>query len=104
MLQTIYILVFTALAVLAIANLVRSLMTFAGDSQRTPSTWTQSKQASRPRQVPHPELLDDSGNVVKEPLMVMRSITVEDVRSQLDDLYKSSPGGSNPDANEEQEH
>ena len=42
----------------------------------------------------HPELLDEYGNIVNEPLLVMRSLTVQDAREQLDALYKSSPGGS----------
>jgi len=42
--------------------------------------------------VPHPELLDDSGNIVNEPFLVMRSINVEDAREQLDALYKASSG------------
>jgi hypothetical protein len=53
---------------------------------------------SRP---PHPEFLDDQGNLIEEPLLVMKSMTVEDAREQLDALYRSSPGGesnnSSPD-------
>jgi hypothetical protein len=40
----------------------------------------------------HPELLDDTGNLINEPLLVMRSLSVQDARNQLDNLYKSSPG------------
>jgi hypothetical protein len=42
--------------------------------------------------VPHPELLDDKGNPINEPLLVMRSMTVEDAREQLDAIFNSSPG------------
>ncbi|MEM8605153.1 MAG: DUF2973 domain-containing protein [Cyanobacteria bacterium P01_H01_bin.121] len=103
MLQIIYILVFTALAILAIANLMRSLLTFAGESQRGPAMWSQPNRSPQAAPAPHPELLDDAGNMVKEPLMVMRSITMEDVRSQLDSLYNASPGGSSLDSSEEKE-
>jgi hypothetical protein len=41
--------------------------------------------------IPHPELLDNSGNLIKEPLLVMRSINVDDAREQLDALYEASP-------------
>jgi hypothetical protein len=44
--------------------------------------------------VPHPELLDDTGKPINEPLLVMRSMTVEDAREKLDAIYKSSPGNS----------
>jgi hypothetical protein len=32
------------------------------------------------------------GNPINEPLLVMRSMTVEDAREQLDAIFKSSPG------------
>ena len=44
------------------------------------------------RGVPHPELLDETGNVIEEPLLVMRSVSVQEAREQLDDLYNSEPG------------
>ena len=37
--------------------------------------------------VPHPELLDQDGQVIREPLLVMRSISMKDAREQLDALY-----------------
>ncbi|CDN09792.1 hypothetical protein RintRC_1303 [Richelia intracellularis] len=40
--------------------------------------------------MPHPELLDDSGNLIKEPLLVMRSVNVEDARQHLDSIYNNS--------------
>jgi hypothetical protein len=47
-----------------------------------------------PQRVSHPELLDEAGDMVREPYLVMRSITVDDARKQLDALYNSSPGAS----------
>jgi hypothetical protein len=44
------------------------------------------------RKTLHPELLDETGNLINEPLLVMRSLSVQDARNQLDNLYKSSPG------------
>jgi hypothetical protein len=42
----------------------------------------------------HPELLDDAGQPINEPLLVIRSVTVEDARQQLDAIYNSSPGAA----------
>lgn len=98
MLHLLYILAFTILAFLAVGNLIRSLVTVGMESQRTPP-FRGNYNASSPRlqAVPHPELLDDYGNVVNEPLLVMRSLSVQDAREQLDALYKSPP--SNKDDN-----
>lgn len=94
-LHFIYIIAFTVLAVLAIANLFRNLMTLGIESQRSYSPGNAPMYGrSQLKTVPHPELLDEFGNVVNEPLLVMRSITVEDAREQLDALYEASPGGS----------
>jgi len=35
--------------------------------------------------------LDNAGKIIREPLLVMRSINVEDARQQLDAIYESSP-------------
>ncbi|MBI4783210.1 MAG: DUF2973 domain-containing protein [Oscillatoriophycideae cyanobacterium NC_groundwater_1537_Pr4_S-0.65um_50_18] len=103
MLHLIYILAFTILAFLAVGNLIRNLVTLGMESQRpqgtkgsfTPSSGGQPVvRQSRVRSVPHPELLDDHGNVVDEPFLVMRSMTVEDARERLDALYNASPGHS----------
>jgi len=101
MLQLVYILAFTILAFLAVGNLIRNLMMLGIESQRsygsqngvTPGT-SNSPYARHRRLVAHPELLDESGNLVNEPFLVMRSITVEDAREQLDAIYKASPGGT----------
>jgi hypothetical protein len=42
------------------------------------------------RPMPHPELLDQDGQVIREPLLVMRSISVKDAREQLDALYNGT--------------
>jgi hypothetical protein len=93
MLHLLYILAFTTLAFLAVGNLIRSLLTLGLESQRSYSaTPPANRYRSQLQAVPHPEFLDDSGNIVNEPLLVMRSMTVEDAREQLDALYNSSPG------------
>ncbi|WP_071455890.1 DUF2973 domain-containing protein [Gloeomargarita lithophora] len=76
MLHLLYVVLFTVLAVLALGNLLRSLMRLSLESQYP-----------RHRAVPHPELLDEAGNPVNEPLMVMRSVNLEEARQQLDKLY-----------------
>ncbi len=98
LLHLLYIIAFTTLAVIAVANLIRNLVTLGIDSQRfyPPSRGNGNSAFNTSRQpVPHPEFLDDSGNVINEPLLVMRSMTVEDARERLDALYESSPGTSN---------
>lgn len=108
MLHLIYLVAFTVLAVFAISNMIRSLVTLSADSQRSygggrGQGWGRSpgmSNNSRYAGVPHPELLDATGNPVNEPLLVMRSMTVEDAREQLDALYNSSPG-NNTGAQEE---
>ncbi|MBD2462657.1 DUF2973 domain-containing protein [Oscillatoria sp. FACHB-1407] len=102
MLHLIYILVFTILAFLAVGNLIRNLMTLGIESQRSYGPQGRFTGGNNPYSrsrvaVPHPELLDDAGNVVDEPFLVMRSITVEDAREQLDAIYKASPGGETHD-------
>lgn len=100
MLQLLYILAFTILALIAVSNLVRNLVMFSVDRERSYSMTRSpmSNQAlglyfsSSSQSVPHPELLDAEGNLIRDPLLVMRSINVEDAREQLDALYESSPG------------
>ena len=96
MLHLLYILAFTVLAFIAVGNLIRNLIMFSFDRERTYSA-NQSSQggfgyyAGRKQYVSHPELLDSAGNMIKEPLLVMRSINIEDAREHLDALYESSP-------------
>jgi Protein of unknown function (DUF2973) len=92
MLQLLYIIAFVVLAVLAIGNLIRSLISLGIESQRSYAPRSRSESyRDREGLPPHPELLDEEGHMIDEPLLVMRSITVEDAREQLDALYKQSP-------------
>ena len=100
MLHLLYILAFTTLALIAVSNLIRNLLMFSVERDRTYPAG-RSPMANRgnfpdlsssPQSVPHPELLDPAGNLIKDPLLVMRSLSVEDARTQLDALYDSSPG------------
>lgn len=103
MLHLIYLVVFTILALLAISNLLRSLVTLSIDSQRPPTSsgrYSQSQSLMGKSVPPHPELLDTYGNPINEPLLIMRSMSVEDAREQLDALYHSSPS-HNTDTPEE---
>jgi Protein of unknown function (DUF2973) len=88
MLHLLYILAFTIIAFLAISNLIRSLMSISYDYQ-----YSATPRRAKP-QVPHPEFLDNAGNVIEEPLLVMKSIGVEDARQKLESLYKNPPEGS----------
>ncbi|MEA5502249.1 DUF2973 domain-containing protein [Halotia wernerae UHCC 0503] len=100
MLHLLYILAFTILAVIAVANLIRNLIMFSFDRERPyPARSSQMGNqgdfgyfSSKRQFVPHPELLDNAGNLIKEPLLVMRSINVDDAREHLDALYEASPG------------
>lgn len=100
MLQLLYILAFTILALIAVGNLIRNLLIFSVDRDRGyPATRSPVSNSgnfpyisSSPQSVPHPELLDTAGKVIKDPLLVMRSISVEDARQHLDALYEASPG------------
>lgn len=97
MLHLLYIFAFTIIAFLAISNLIRSLITVSMDSQRRYSAAGKSSSARREvnlyyaNGVIHPELLDESGKLIDEPLLVVRSVSVEDARQQLDAIYNASP-------------
>ncbi len=84
----VYIIAFTGLAVLAISNLIKNLV-ILGSSARNPRSSNSygGGSSSSTRPVPHPELLDQDGQVIREPLLVMRSISMQDAREQLDALY-----------------
>ena len=93
MLHLLYILAFTTISVLAVVNLIRSLLFVGIESQRTPpKRWSADGPYLKNRGIPHPELLDETGNVIDEPLLVMRSVSVQEARDQLDALYNSEPG------------
>lgn len=103
-LHLLYVIAFTVLAVLAISNLIRNLISLSFDSQRSYGNQNSSSRLGSGKKPPHPEFLDENGRLIDEPLLVMRSMTVEDAREQLDALYESSPGTSNlnSDAREDQ--
>lgn len=90
MLQLLYILAFTVLAFLAVGNLIRNLLMFSSDASRSASDWAAPDRRSAKSTITHPEMLDDAGSVIREPLLVMKSMTIEDARNQLDALYDSS--------------
>ena len=100
MLHIIYILAFTVIASFAISNLIRSLITLSTEStrvypnHRTPQTRNNMANRLSGNQI-HPELLDEQGKVINEPLLVMRSVSVEDARQKLDSIYDSSPNKTN---------
>ena len=86
MLHALYIIAFAVLAVLAIRNLIGNLMLLGADARRDPrqssgGSYSGDRRTNRP--TPHPEMLDDSGRVVDEPLLVMKSISLEDARSPV---------------------
>ncbi|WP_019508035.1 DUF2973 domain-containing protein [Pleurocapsa sp. PCC 7319] len=97
MLHLVYILLFTVIALLAVTNLIRSLVILSGETQKLHAhnhNGSTRNRSRRERKV-HPELLDEQGKVIEEPLLVMRSVSVDDARSRLDALYKSSPSKTN---------
>jgi hypothetical protein len=107
MLHLLYILAFTILALIAVSNLIRNLLMFSFERDRTFSP-ARSQMIDRggvpyssAQSVPHPELLDTSGNIIRDPLLVMRSIDVEDARAQLDALFDASPGYTSENREEE---
>lgn len=94
MLHLAYVLAFTVLAFLAVRNLIHSLLTVGMESHKLhdPRNSNGFNHSGQMKKVLHPELLDETGNLINEPLLVMRSLSVQDARNQLDNLYKSSPG------------
>lgn len=89
----VYIIAFAVLAILAISNLVRNLILLGGNARgvQSPQANGGGFTSRDNRSVPHPELLDQDGQMIREPLLVMRSISVKDAREQLDALYEG-PG------------
>ncbi|MBD1912125.1 MULTISPECIES: DUF2973 domain-containing protein [unclassified Leptolyngbya] len=95
MLHLLYILAFTILAFLAVMNMVRNLMTLGSEASRPVGSGRPG--SGQRRNPPHPELVDESGSLIDEPYLVMKSISVDDARERLDALYESSPGPSTLD-------
>lgn len=101
MLHLLYLVVFAALTFIAVFSLVKNLMAFAQENQSQGSGNSVRTLQDPQGRVPHPEFLDESGNVMNEPLLVMRSVKVEDIRDRLDAIYESSPGGQSDDQTDE---
>lgn len=89
MLHLLYFIAFTVLAVLAVSNMIRNVVNLGAQSRAPVRRSGDSRQS-----VTHPELLDDRGDVIDEPLLVMRSISVKDARERLDAIYGSSSNGT----------
>jgi hypothetical protein len=96
-LHLIYILAFTVIAFLAVSNLIRSLISVSMGTQRSGP----SNTSRRFSQSNHPELFDDNGLPINEPLLVMRSVNVDDARQRLDAIFDASPSGTRQDVEEE---
>ena len=100
MFHFLFILAFGTIATIAAINLVRSFMMLSNETRVYPNFQANTpQQPPRPRPTPHPEMLDDAGQPVNEPLLVVRSIDVEDVRQRLDNLYNASPSKDDTDGN-----
>lgn len=95
MLHLFYILAFTIIAFVAISNLLGSLINLSAEARR--DYRYQPKTSMVYGNIPHPELLDEQGRLVNEPLLVVRSVSVEDARQKLDALYNSSPSSNRDD-------
>lgn len=88
MFHALYILAFAALTVLAVSNLIRNMMLLGRSTQ---GTRRGEMGGDRPQSTAsHPEMLDEAGRVTQEPLLVMRSISLQDARQQLEALYDPS--------------
>lgn len=102
MLHLLYIIAFTVIAFFAVSNLIRSLINIGTETQRTGSNWNARGSRNNlnrggylaSQNPPHPELLDERGRPVNEPLLVMRSVNVDDAREKLDALYNNSPSNN----------
>jgi hypothetical protein len=102
-LHLLYILAFTIIAFLAVSNLIRSLITVSMGTQRSyyPQGNGNYRNGMLGQKSYHPELFDENGDRINEPLLVMRSVNVEDARQQLDDLYNASPSVSRQEQEED---
>ncbi len=98
MLHLLYVFAFTIIAFIAVSNLIRSLYNISSESQNyygskanSPNYYREKNSMSSRNIVPHPELLDAQGKPINEPLLVMKSVTVDDARQTLDKIYEASP-------------
>ncbi len=90
MLQILYIVAFTFLSLLAVSNLIKSMIALSQTEIKATN-----RMIRKPKPTMHPELIDENGNIIDEPLLVMRSVNFEDARSRLDAIYNSSPNTDN---------
>ncbi|NEO88157.1 MAG: DUF2973 domain-containing protein [Spirulina sp. SIO3F2] len=90
MLHLLYILAFTCIAFLAMSSIIRSLMTLGMEPNRR----LNNPKPKKPANVPHPELLDEQGQPIEEPLLVIRSVNVDEAREKLDAIFEASPSPS----------
>jgi hypothetical protein len=86
MLQILYIVAFTLLSLVAVSNLIKSMIALSQTEIKATN-----RAIRRPKPTIHPELIDENGNITDEPLLVMRSLDFDDARSRLDAIYNSSP-------------
>lgn len=97
MLHLIYIVAFTVVAVFAVSNLIRSLVSISSRESMYKLSSPGNRRPQR-QKVAHPELLNDEGEPINEPLLVMRSVSIDEARQQLDHIFDTSP---NPSAEKE---
>lgn len=102
MLHALYIIAFAILTTLAVGNLIRNLLLLGGDLGKGPrGTSAKGNRAQRDDSTLHPEMLDDLGQVLDEPLLVMRSISLKDARERLDALYDGKSPSSEESVEDE---
>ena len=98
MFHFLFILAFGTIATIAVLNLIRSFMMLSSETRVYPNfQGNQPQQPPRPKVTPHPEMLDEAGKPISEPLLVVRSLDVEDARQRLDNLYNASPSKDDSD-------
>jgi hypothetical protein len=101
MFHALYIAAFLILTVIAVSNLVRNMMLLGSDARRQTRTAGAAGTTSQPS-ASHPEMLDEAGKVTKEPLLVMRSISLQDARQQLEALYDGNPTATDETVDEQE--
>ena len=96
MLHALYIIAIAVLSVLGFCILIRNILMFGTDTRREPRNagFGNGTGNGSKRSVHHPEMLDEAGRVLDEPLLVMKSISIEDAREQLDALYEGNSDNS----------
>lgn len=97
MFHALYIIAFALLSAFAVSNLIRNLMLLGTDARRGSQSsgfGNGNRDRRSDQSPPHPEMLDEKGRVLDEPLLVMKSISVDDARERLDALYDNPSSGS----------